>query len=511
MCNSSLQVEYAAKFKEIKGLNIIKKMKLLGVAMPKVKLADGTDAPDELFRFLLVSYGSQMGKGYHFDSDSDAAAKLLSYDSLCEAMDVVSNHLDGPNYPTILPLLCRYGNAKQIKILTDSWKTWYGQKGRKAQAVLIDALVLSDTRQAVVWLEKNASLENYAKLRGITVDEVYDRNLFDFGFDESGKRIFDLGVTMIEVTLTPALGLELYDTAKKKTVRSIPKREVDPDIQKKAADDLADMKQNLKKAAKIKSDHLYAAYLDAAEFDAEEWKKTYLTNPFLRQIARLLVWNQAGCYFTLIGDNPVNSDEQPFMLGEEPIRVAHPMEMKQEEIKAWQQYFSSNDLKQLFLQVWEPAYQEADFREDRYEGCRINPLYLKSKQKLGIECEWYEAEYYESHFLRIEGFDVDAQSAPYVEGDKTEYLEITSLCPKTWNRRASSVIAYLDRITVWNRVRKDDITVMDMMPGFTLAQITEFISEAQEANANNVLAALLEYKNNNFSDFDPMDEFTLEW
>ena len=152
MCNSSLQVEYAAKFKEIKGLNIIKKMKLLGVAMPKVKLADGTDAPDELFRFLLVSYGSQMGKGYHFDSDSDAAAKLLSYDSLCEAMDVVSNHLDGPNYPAILPLLCRYGNAKQIKILTDSWKTWYGQKGRKAQAVLIDALVLSDTRQAVVWL-----------------------------------------------------------------------------------------------------------------------------------------------------------------------------------------------------------------------------------------------------------------------------------------------------------------------------------------------------------------------
>lgn len=35
--------------------------------------------------------------------------------------------------------------------------------------------------------------------------------------------------------------------------------------------------------------------------------------------------------------------------------------------------------------------------------------------------------------------------------------------------------------------------------------------EAQEANAVNVLSALLEYKNNNFSDFDPMDEFTLEW
>lgn len=41
--------------------------------------------------------------------------------------------------------------------------------------------------------------------------------------------------------------------------------------------------------------------------------------------------------------------------------------------------------------------------------------------------------------------------------------------------------------------------------------ITDFIVAAQETNTHNVLAALLEYKNNNFSDFDPMDEFTLEW
>ena len=52
---------------------------------------------------------------------------------------------------------------------------------------------------------------------------------------------------------------------------------------------------------------------------------------------------------------------------------------------------------------------------------------------------------------------------------------------------------------------------MNQMERFTLAQITEFIQAAQEANATNVLAALLEYKNKTFPDFDPMDEFTLEW
>ena len=504
---SPLQKEFAAKFKAIKGDAVIKKMKLIGTAMPKVKLTDGTYAPDELFRFLLVSYGSQMGKDYYFDSEADAAAKLLSYDSLCDAMDSVSGHLDGPNYPAVLPLLCRCGNAQQIKALTDAWKQWgewnlYGRKGRTAQEVLSAALVLSDTRQAVVWLEKNASLKRYAEIRNVAVDDVYDRFLFDFGFDESGKRIFDLGVTTIEVTLTPSLTLALYNTEKKKAARAIPKKGVDPVVQKKASDELADMRQNLKKAAKIKSDHLFAAYLDATVFSAENWKKSYLSNPFSRQSARLLVWEQAGRFFTLIGDHPVDSEKQPFTLGEEPIRVAHPMEMKQEEIEAWQLYFSSNDLKQLFLQVWEPAYQEADFREDRYKGCHINPLYLKSKQRLGIKCEWYESEYYEYHDLEIEGFDVTTDS---------DYLEITSLRPKVWNRRTSSVIAYLDRITVYDRIKKDDVSVMNQMERFTLAQITEFITAAQEANAVNVLAALMEYKNANFADLDPMDEFVLEW
>ena len=48
------------------------------------------------------------------------------------------------------------------------------------------------------------------------------------------------------------------------------------------------------------------------------------------------------------------------------------------------------------------------------------------------------------------------------------------------------------------------------LPRFTLAQISEFIKVAGESNATNVMALLLEYKNANFPDFDPMDEFTLE-
>ena len=113
--------------------------------------------------------------------------------------------------------------------------------------------------------------------------------------------------------------------------------------------------------------------------------------------------------------------------------------------------------------------------------------------------------------MRIRGFLVSVKDAPYRDGDKREHLMITSLRPERWGRRANNVIAFLDRITLFDRIKKDDVSVMELMDGFTLAQVTEFITAAQEANAVNVLAALMEYKNAHFADFDPMDEFTLEW
>ena len=513
---SPLQAEYASKLKAIKGDAVFKKMKLLGNALPAVKLADGAEAPEELFRFLLVSYGKQTGGEYQFVPEADEAAKLLAYDSLCDAMDAVSGHLDGPSYPTVLPLLCRYGNAQQIRALTNAWKEWgswfsHGQRGRKAQAVFSEALILSDTREAVTWLEKNSSLEKYAELRGVSEAEIYEKYLFDFGFDAGGKRVFDLGAVKIEATLTRELGLALTNMETGKAVKSIPRKGVNPAERQKVADELADMRQNLKKAAKIKLNQLFVEYLDSVEYPADRWKRSYLQNPFLRTAVSLLVWTQGGRCFILSASGPMDSAGQPYEITDEPILLAHPMEMNSEEVTVWQRFITSHNLKQPFVQMWEPVYAEQDIREDRYKGRRINPVYLRNQRRRGINAEWYSGEYAESKYVAIQNFHVKATDAELRQDDEREYLEIVSIRPVIWNRRANMVIAFLDRITVRDRVKKDDSSVMNQMEHFTLAQITEFIKTAQEAGATGVLAALLDYKNAHFADFDPMDEFTLEW
>ena len=513
---SPLEREYICKLNNIKGDRIIKNMKLIGVSIPSVSLKDGTQAPDSLFRFILASYGSQIGGEYHIDKDADNAAKLVSYDSLCDAMDAVSGKLAGAEYPSTLPVLCRFGSVQQVKSLIASWKEWgdwkrYKKKGRVAQEILEQCMILSDTREAVVWLEKKNQLAKYAKIRGISESEVYEKYLFDCGFDKNGKKLFDLGLTTIEASMTKDLKVELYDTSKGKKVRSIPKKGIDPAIQKKAANEVMDLRHNLKKIARIKNDQIFKDYIEGKGIAPSRWKKSYSHNPLLRRIASLLVWEQGNKTFIQTENGPIDNKGEEYALAKGCIRVAHPMEMKQDEVAAWQEYFIAHNLKQPFSQIWEPVYKFSDIRPDRYKGIAINPHYLMNQRKRGIYAEWYCDEYIDSKYLSIDGFDVKVEDAPMDDTDRyEERMQITSIKPCKWNRQANTIIAFLDRITIYGRIKKDDLSVMALMDGFTLEQVSDFINVALKNKAVNLLAALMDYKNDHFAGYNPMDSFLLE-
>ena len=336
-------------------------------------------------------------------------------------------------------------------------------------------------------------------MRNISVEQVYDKYLYDFGFDEQGKRVFDLGTTTIEATISPELTLSLLNTATGKAVRSIPKKGVAPDVQKKAADDLADMRATLKKCAKLKNDQLYQDYIEATEFLAAEWKERYLKNTFLCTVASLLVWTQDGKTFTLADHKAIDSDGVEYEITDKPIKLAHNIEMDKSDIAAWQKYFSDKKLKQPFMQIWESVIDKAFVSETRYKGCPIRDYYLKKQEKRGISIEWYSGYYSESHYLSIEGFDVSCDS---VIVDGHDMVEIESIKPKNWNRRANMIIAFLDRITVYSRILKDDATIEIMLDNFTLPQIMSFIDLAAENNCVNVQAVLLNYRNEHYPEYD---------
>ena len=89
-------------------------------------------------------------------------------------------------------------------------------------------------------------------------------------------------------------------------------------------------------------------------------------------------------------------------------------------------------------------------------------------------------------------------------------FEVSSFSFKRYTRWVNHIVAYLDKVTIYGRILKDDISITELLPRFTLAQITDFIKVATENNCTNVTAVLLDYKNSTFADFDPMEEFSLE-
>ena len=411
---------------------------------------------------------------------------------------------------------CRFASAGQVHQVISKmsdWHQWYmyGNAGRDTEALVRDALCLSDSREALLWADKHGNLSLAAKIRGTDADTLRDTVLSDFGLDAGGRKVYDLGGNTVTATLSEELTLSLFDENAQKTVKSIPKKNADPEKYESAKADLADLKKNLKKVAKARCDGLFEEFLSGKRRDGKNWKAVYLTNPLLRQVASLLVWRQEdGTTFTLRDGKAITSDGAEYAVADTPVHLAHPMTMDPADLERWQKYFTDHSLKQPFAQVWEPVVDFKSVREDRYEGCTLLANYLRSRQKHGIDFNFDNGT--SELYVSFAGLNLECEFTEFQRHwlDPDATVVFGKLYVKKPTRRANHVLGLLDKWTVESRIQKDDPTVVQALDSFTLAQITGFLDLAIQQQRTNCTAALLEYKNARFSDFNPMDVFTLD-
>ena len=447
--------------------------------------------------------------------ESDKVAQTFDPDSFVAMLEKLANIKDAYKKPQRLIPLCRFGTGKQINDVIaamNKWSDWnkYATSGRTAIIVARGALLLSDTREAMLYAEKNKILRVYALMRDMDTETLRDNVLANFGLDENGKKSLDIGNTTIEVSMNADLTLSLYDTEAGKTVKSIPKKGSDPQKYDQASAELADMKKNLKKVTKSRNDILFDQFLHGGKRKADSWQQSYLKNPVLHKIAELIVWCQKKDTFTLTTDGIIDCNGNPYTIQDNvDITVAHPISMKPEEIRAWQNYYTSKQLKQPFEQVWEPVYDPKAIMPNRYKGIKI-PYYRFLKQPT-IHVTDYD--FHNDITISFDGCDAQIKRLDWARHqiDMNDNFEVEEIQYGRRSRTGNHTIAYLDKITTMGRIADDDITIGDSLSRFTIAQITTFISKAQEVKANNVLAILLDYKNKTFGTTNPMDEFTLDW
>ena len=439
---------------------------------------------------------------------ADQAAELLDRASLIAALEALQDR----HSAWVIPY-CRYGSGKEIsKVVAEmNRKVRGGLKTRGYVITARGALLLSDTREAILKLDQDGCLLAYARQRVTSVDALRNQVLSDFGLDATGEKVYDLGGNTVTARLGDDLTIRLYDGNAKKTVKSLPKKNADPEKYEAAKADLAEIKKNLKKVVKARCGLIFADYLADKPMDAIRWKSTYPPYLLLSRVASLLVWSQEGRTFTLREGQTVDSKGQPYLLTNGPIQVAHPMEMDRDDLERWQKYFTAHGLKQPFAQVWEPVVDFSKVKADRYQGIEVPAFLLKDQEKHGIKLDFdYDVSMASLTLtdcsLSLEGGSAEERHYLNPKGN----LKLGLFQCRKQSRASNHIIGLLDKWTVYGRILKDDVSAVEHLDSFTLAQVTELLNLAIEHNCTNCTAALLEYKNTRFADFDPMDVFTLE-
>lgn len=487
--------------------------------------ASGAPAPAEavetlLFRLCFCGSDNWMG------SVEIRMLQLLNHSELERFLETQCKvEADGSwDAVAALPAVCLLCGARQAKRLARVYQDlrgrdlYLGSLRDQIRKGIEDWLPRNENPDALRALFRNDwLLHRAAKLRNMKPEELSALLLeqAETGLDQKGQTVLDYGGRRFTVTLLPDLTLSIQNEETGKLVKNLPKAGKEDDTAKaKAANETyKELKSTVQTLLQGQKEKLFQMFLQGDGFPAARWSGAYLNNPVLQRVAALLVWNQKGIYFTLSPDGkPVDAAGAAVNLGSENIQLAHPMEMKPEEVTTWQRYFTSHGLKQPFAQIWEPVVNFDAVQEDRYQGMHIPAYRFKGQEKHGIFFEFS----YDISELNIDLDDCRLDYDGWGSAVDRHYLDLKGeLVLGTFqvdrkSRRSNHIIGLLDKWTILGRILKDDVSIINYLDSFTLAQVTELLNLAIENQCTNCTAALLEYKNNRFPDFDPMNVFTLE-
>lgn len=486
--------------------------------------------PDYVVQFVIASYMSQLEKmpkhigGYRkdyiefaIDEEADKVAASFDRVSFMETLNKLSTLKCKLNDMKIIAGIARYADADWIRWLRTQcnyWGDWYkfGPAGRAAIIVAHGAIMLNDTKEAIAFTDKLGNLGYYAEMRGMKTEVVRNKVLADVGLDGTGSKQYFYGNTQVRVSLNGDMKLDIYNLTKDKSVKSFPKDSSDEWAYQAANQDFKQLKRDIREVVKNQKSVAFLEFLSGQTHKTEDWKSAYLGNYLLQRFAELLVWKHVNgnqvLFFTLKGDQMINMNDQLVQVEKGEISVAHPIEMDPQEVKAWQTFFMNKNRKQPFEQIWEPVCVN-DVEPDRYTGIILSYNDFSYREKDGIRIEDYD--FHNDITIRFDDCDADVYRDNWSRHNTDGDFEIKYFRPQK-TRRANHVTAYLDRITTIGRIEKDDVSALDDLDRFTIAQISSFIDICNKGKCVNCLAVLLDQKNRMIDgeSVDVLSEFTLE-
>jgi len=255
----------------------------------------------------------------------------------------------------------------------------------------VDKIARKIRHKQVKTAAQNA-LDTAAKELGLSLDELRDRLIPDFGFAQDGTRLLDYGTRQFTLSLSPALECVVRD-ASGKTFAALPKpgKNDDPALAPAAHDLFKSLKKEIKEQVSLVKDRLEDTFWSQRFWKQTAWTNLFVKNPLMHSFALGLIWgvyeqNALQTAFRYMEDGSfttVNEDE--FTLPEHAdIGLIHPLELAESERGAWLQQLQDYDISQPLPQLQravftvDPAKAKETVLSD-FKGYMISRVALKSK------------------------------------------------------------------------------------------------------------------------------------
>ncbi|WP_026923038.1 DUF4132 domain-containing protein [Glycomyces arizonensis] len=304
--------------------------------------------------------------------------------------------------------LAHFADEETIRELAEMVRVWPGQRQHKRAVTGLEVLGAIGSESALraihvisrkvkfkgIKQEAKWQIDAIAEGLGLTVDQLADRLVPDFGLDDGTSLVLDYGPRRFTVGFDEQLKPFVADEGGKPLGR-LPKpgAKDDAELAEAAYERFAQLRKELRTVAKEQVRRCERAMVDQRAWTVPEFGEFFVDHPLMRHLARRLVWlaesdgERRG--FRLAEDTTVTDvEDDGFELpGDAVIRLAHPV-MLGDRLATWSELFADYEILQPFKQLARPipAFTDEELKTGRIT--RFDGATLKSGSVIGLATHW---------------------------------------------------------------------------------------------------------------------------
>ncbi|GAA2431708.1 hypothetical protein GCM10010191_51950 [Actinomadura vinacea] len=301
--------------------------------------------------------------------------------------------------------LCWTGDDEIARRLGGMARSWPGQDGIKLPLKALEVLAGIGTDVAVMQLhlvaekarpkrlKKKAGqlLVQVADDRGLTMDQLGDRIVPDFGLDADGGMTLDYGPRRFRVGFDEQLKPVVFDD--KGTLRkTLPKpgAKDDAELAPAAHRAFTGLKKDVRTVAADQIRRMERAMTEQRRWSTDDFRRLFVGHPLLWHIVRRVVWLHDGTAFRVAEDRTfadVDDKAVPLEAGE--VQIAHPVHLG-ESVAAWSEVFADYEIVQPFPQLGRPVDAFTDEERAGARLDRVRDVVVGVGKVLGLERQGWE-------------------------------------------------------------------------------------------------------------------------